>query len=292
MDAILGNDMLMTLMVGGVAFAMAYLRGDQIYNWLHRRSLGSRDEITRLLDAMFVEVNQKQLTLLLLAVSYGLGLLVFVAAWPNWILGVVWGGILVVLGWSAPKWVVRFLYEKRLTKFTDQMVDGLTMMANGVKAGLSITQAMERVVENMPNPISQEFGLALSQIRVGRTVEEALNELGTRIPKADVQMFVTSITVLKETGGNLAETFETIVQVIRERQKVEKKIEAMTAQGLTQGMIITAVPVILMGIMMGLDPGFMKPLFTTTIGLFILTIIFALQIIGWLMIRKIVRIQV
>jgi tight adherence protein B len=165
-------------------------------------------------------------------------------------------------------------------------------MANGVKAGLSITQAMERVVENLPNPISQEFGLALSQIRVGMSVEQALNELGERLPRPDVQMFVTAITVLKETGGNLAETFETIVMVIRERQKVEKKIEAMTAQGLTQGMIITAVPAIIICILFFMDPNFISPLFSTTLGLIVLMVIMTLQIIGWFMIKKIVKIQI
>ena len=84
------------------------------------------------------------------------------------------------------------------------MVDGMTIMANGISSGLSVPQSMERVVDNLGTPISQEFGLVLSQIRLGKSVEEALLDLGERIPRPDVQMFVTAVNILKETGGNLA----------------------------------------------------------------------------------------
>ena len=172
------------------------------------------------------------------------------------------------------------------------MVDGMTLMANGVKAGLSVQQCLERVSENMPNPISQEFGLVLAQLRVGRGMNEALNELGMRIPKPDVQMFVTAVNILSETGGNMAETFQTITYTIRERQKIEKKIEAMTAQGVTQGIIITLVPFFLMGVFAMVDPTYVQPLFNTTMGIIALLMMLTLQTIGGLMIRKVVKINV
>jgi tight adherence protein B len=172
------------------------------------------------------------------------------------------------------------------------MVDGLTIMANGIKSGLSVSQSMERVVDNLMPPISQEFGLVLSQVRLGQSLEEALNDLGERIPRPDVQMFVTSVNILKETGGNLAETFSTIVTVVRERQKVEKKIQAMTAQGLMQGMIVTMVPLVLLVVFLFVDPNYVKPMFTSTMGLILLMVMVGLQIIGGLVIRKIVKIDV
>jgi tight adherence protein B len=195
-------------------------------------------------------------------------------------------------GWQAPKFIVDYLFEKRSEKLVDQMVDGLTIMANGIRSGLSVTQSMERVVDNMPNPIHQEFGLVLSQIKLGLNVEEALSNLGNRIPAADIQMFVTATNILKETGGNLGETFETMVETIRERQKIHKKIEALTAQGVTQGIIITCIPFVLMLIFFFVDPDFIKPLFTTTLGVILLFVMLSLQIIGGLMIRKIVKIKV
>ncbi len=275
-----------------LAFFIVYLWNERILRFLYDKSLGQREEIIRLLDRMFVEVNRKQITITLLLLSFGMGLLFFVLLWPNLIPGLLVGSFFVLIGWILPARLIVHLYEKRCDRFVDQMVDGLTIMANGVKSGLSITQSMERVVENMSNPISQEFSLVLSQIRIGQTVEEALLELGERIPRPDVQMFVTSINILKETGGNMAETFATIVVTIRERQKLEKKIQALTAQGIMQGVIITLVPLILLVVFLILDPAFVMPLFTTTLGVVLLLTMVGLQIIGGLMIRKIVKINV
>jgi tight adherence protein B len=166
------------------------------------------------------------------------------------------------------------------------------LMANGVKAGLSVQQCMERIQENLANPISQEFGLVLSQMRLGRGMSEALNDLGMRIPKPDVQMYVTSVNILSETGGNMAETFQTITFTIRERQKIEKKIDALTAQGVTQGVIITLIPFGLLAVFAIVDPAYVRPLFTTTLGFIALFMMLALQTIGGIMIKKIVKIQV
>lgn len=191
-----------------------------------------------------------------------------------------------------PLIIVKLLYERRCTAFTNQMVDGLTIMANGIKSGSTAAQAMSRVVEIMGNPMSQEFRIVLNQVQFGQSFEESLNDLGERIPRPDVQMFVTAINILKETGGNLAETFQTIVVVIRERQKVEKKIEAMTAQGLMQGLIVTMVPFVLAIVFYIIDPAFIMPMFTTTLGLFLCFVILTLQITGGIVIKKIVTIKV
>jgi tight adherence protein B len=228
----------------------------------------------------------------MLLVSFGFGSLVFLAFWPNLIAGCTFGGLVTIVGWSAPKFIVTSMWEKRCTKFTDQMVDGLTIMANGVKAGLSVTQSMERVCANMGGPIAQEFNLVLNKQRLGMSLEEALTELAERIPRQDVQMFVTGVNILKETGGNLAETFATTVTVIRERQKIEKKIRAMTAQGRTQAMIITMVPFILMGVFFIMDPDYIMPLFTRPLGWFALLIMVSLQVIGGVVMKKVVTIKV
>lgn len=188
--------------------------------------------------------------------------------------------------------VVEMMWNRRCNLFVDQMVDGMTMMANGVKAGLSVQQCMERIKDNLPNPISQEFGLVLSQIRVGRSLQESLTELAVRIPRQDVQMFVTAVNILQETGGNMAETFQTIVFVVRERQKVEKKIEALTAQGMAQGTIIIMVPFVLLIMFWAMDPNYISPLFTTTLGVIALLIMLVLQIIGGITMRKIIKIKV
>lgn len=278
--------------IGGLTFFFAYLMSDRILLWLRDRSLGQREEVLHYLELMFVETDRRKVTLAMITMSFGLGALIFIICWPHVLVGTIFGSVITITMWSVPKVFVRNLWEKRCNALVDQMVDAMTLMSNGIKAGLSVQQCMERVVENMPNPISQEFGLVLSQMRIGRSMAEALNELGMRVPRPDVQMFVTAVNILQETGGNLAETFATITYTIRERQKVEKKIEALTAQGITQGVIISMVPFGLMAVFYIIDPNYVTPLFTTALGLVALFIMICLQVIGGLMIRKIVKINV
>lgn len=291
-NEIISNEYILIPLFGISVFIFAYFTSDKILAFLHRKSLGSREEVLHLLDMMFVETNKQKVTVVMLLVSFGLGSVVFLVFWPNVFFGFFAGSIVTILGWSAPKVLVKSLWESRCTKLTNQMVDGLTIMANGVKAGLSITQSMERVVVNMSGPLAQEFSLVLNKVRLGMALEEALNEFGDRIPRQDVQMFVTSVNILKETGGNLAETFETIVTTVRERQKIEKKIQALTAQGTMQAVIITLVPFVLLMIFVIVDPNYVKPLFTRPLGWFILMVMVGLQVIGGVMMKKIVTIKV
>ncbi len=277
---------------GVCIFVITLLWSDKVIDWGYKRSLGQRDEMLRLMRLMGMDTDQKKVTIMILLLSFGLGALIFLALWPMILPGVALGMAVTVAGWSLPVLVVKSIYETRCNKFVDQMVDGLTIMANGIKAGSNPQESMKRVVEIMNGPISQEFSQVLYQMQVGDSFESALNDLGNRIPRPDVQMFVTAINILKETGGNLAETFQTIVLTVRERQKVEKKIQALTAQGLMQGIIVTLIPFILMIIFAVIDPNFIKPMFTTTLGLVMLFIMLGLLIIGGVVIKKIVTIKV
>jgi tight adherence protein B len=292
MPSFLFNEWFLIPAVSLSVFLVVYGFADKAIGFLHKRSLGQREEVLKILKLMSVEVDQKQVTLTILLISFGLGGLFFILFWPNLLMGLFFGTLVTIAGWSIPLLVVRALYERRCTQFVDQMVDGLTIMANGIKSGSNAMQSMSRVVEIMGNPISQEFNQVILQNQVGQSFEEALSDLGERIPRPDVQMFVTAINILKETGGNLAETFETIVTTIRERQKVEKKIQALTAQGLMQGLIVTMIPFILAIVFFIIDPAYIKPMFSTTLGLVLLVAMLGLQIIGGVLIKKLVTIKV
>lgn len=292
MSFLFGNEAIFIPLVGICVFIFSYFSCDRIINFLHEKSLGSREEVLSLMDKMFIETDRKKVTFAMLAGSFGVGLLAFVVVWPHFGLGIALGGVLCFLGWTAPRVAMNYLWEKRCTRLTDQMVDGMTIMANGIRAGQSLTQSMERVTENLSGPLAQEFGLVLNKIRLGMSVEESLNEFGERIPRQDVQMFVTAVNILKETGGNLAETFQTIVSTVRERQKVEKKIQALTAQGTMQAVIITMVPILLLGMFLVVDPNFVMPLFTKPLGWLALAIMLTLQVIGLVVMKKIVTIKV
>lgn len=270
----------------------AYFLYPRIEKKFLERAFGRRSEILQMLDNMFVPMEEKKLTRLLLLVNFGPSIVFFALLWPRfWLGGLVAVAIWLVVS-QLPYHYFKSLWEKRSDLLVSQMVDGLTIMANGIKAGLSVPQAMERVVDTLPNPISQEFNLVLSQMRLGRSLEEALTDLGERIPRPDIQMFVTAINILKETGGNLAETFTTIVTVIRERQKIEQKIQAMTTQGMMQGLIISFVPIGIILLLWIVDPTYIQPLFSTTLGVILLMIVLGLIALGGIMIKRIVTIRV
>lgn len=292
MSFLLGNEIIFIPLFGITVFIFAYFSADRIIEYLHKKSLGRREEVLALMDKMFIDTDRRKVTLAMLAGSFGIATVMFLVVWPHFGLGIVLFCAFTLAGWQAPTLIMTNLWERRCTRLTDQMVDGMTIMANGIQAGRSLTQSMEGVIENMKGPLPQEFSLVLNKVRLGMSVEDALNEFGERVSRQDVQMFVTAVNILKETGGNLAETFQTIVTTVRERQKVEKKIEALTAQGTMQAVIITLVPLLLLGIFFVLDPNYVMPLFTKPLGWVALALMLTLQAIGLVVMRKIVTIKV
>lgn len=207
-------------------------------------------------------------------------------------------GILVVgpfglpVGYSLPRYVVETLWERRIQSFEDQLLDALAFMSNGLKSGLSLLQAMDMVREELPNPISEEFALALNEQRLGVPLEEALLALERRIGTEDIQIIVTSINILRQSGGNLSETFDTVADTIRERKKVTGRIKSLTAQGVAQGVIIVLMPFVLGFILWIMDPVLISRLWTTWLGWVLILVMLTLQTMGGWMIKRIVKVQV
>jgi tight adherence protein B len=280
------------LLLGVSVFGVSYHYNKQFLDWLRFQSLGTRDYIVDKLSLMFIDIPPNQILLALFCMSFGLGGLVFLAFLPHLFPGIPFAIIMTIIGWKAPKPIVDWIYRRRVKKFVLQMVDALALMSNGLKSGLSIVQSLGLVTEEMPDPIKQEFALILSQNKLGVPLEEAFTGLSNRIKSDDVEMFVTSVNILKETGGNLAETFDMIVATIRDRIKVESKIDAMTAQGLYQGVLVMAIPPILGFVFYQSDPDFMRPLFTTTLGWALIMVIILLEVVGFFVIMKIIKIDV
>lgn len=280
--------------VGMMVFVLSYKYSVNIFEWIETKTYGTRSYITEKLEFLFIEIPQEKLTYMLLGSSVGLGMLVFlvVGIFGNWIVGVILGFIMAFIGFKAPKIIVDFLVEKRIKAYSMQMVDALQLLSNGIRAGLSVPQAIGMIVEEMPSPISQEFNILLQQNRIGMPLEECFENLAKRVPLEDNDMFVSSINILRETGGNLAETFDTIVEVIRERVRLQQKVDTFTAQGMFQGMTIGAMPYLLGLVYYIQDPASMTPLFTTVIGFIMLFLAVALDIAGIYVIMKIVKIKI
>ncbi len=273
-------------------FFLTYIYSKKFFDWILFQSLGTRDYIVETLNMMFIEIPANKILLWLSVYSIGCGSLVFLAFLPQLVPGFCFALLTMFVAWKSPKPIVHWMYQRRIQKFILQMVDSLSLMSNGLKSGLSIVQSIGLVTQEMPNPIHQEFNLLLSENKLGVPLEEAFLNLSKRIQSDDVEMFVTSVNILKETGGNLAETFDTIVSTIRERIKVESKISALTAQGFYQGVFVMMIPPILAVVFQQTDPEFMSPLFNTAPGWFIVLVIILLEVIGFIMIMKIIKIDV
>ncbi|MAF91403.1 MAG: hypothetical protein CL674_09020 [Bdellovibrionaceae bacterium] len=288
----LGQDWILIIGIAAATFVFVMANAEKVMAWFYDKSLGNRQYVLDKFDLMFIENTKKQVTITMLLLSFGLGFVVFMLFWPSLFPAFFFGGIMTFVGAQIPKIMVDIVYEKRCKRFVAQMVEGMSIMGNGIKAGKSVQQAMENVVNNLGNPIRQEFEFTLSQMRLGLSLEEALTNLQERIPEQDVQMFVMSVNILNNSGGDLAKTFNTITDTIRERQKIHNKIDALTAQGKAQGMIMTAMPFALFFIFMAIDPGYVRPLYSTTGGFIIIFIMLLLIGMGGYFMRKVTTIKV
>jgi tight adherence protein B len=171
----------------------------------------------------------------------------------------IYGGFILplvglVAGFFIPRMYVKFRQGRRLKKFNDQLGDGITLMANGLRAGYSLLQAMDAVAREMPTPISQEFRRVVREIGLGVENERAFNNLLRRVPSDDLDLMVTAINVQQEVGGNLAEILEIIGYVIRERVRIKGEIKVLTAQAQISGYVISFLPIILGFILYAMNP--------------------------------------
>ena len=196
------------------------------------------------------------------------------------------------IGLLVPRWFIGFLRSRRLARINAQLGEALTLVSNALRSGLSLQQGIELVVEEMDPPISEEFATVVKETKLGLPLDEALGNLAERVPTPDLDMVVTSIVTIRETGANLAEVFDVIAHTVRERKKVEGKIQAMTAEGMTQGVMMCGVPPALIMAFYFLDPTLVAPLFNTVLGIMMLMIIVALDAMGMWMILNVVKIDV
>lgn len=191
-----------------------------------------------------------------------------------------------------PGLFLKVLKARRLKKFNVQLVDALTGMSNALKAGFSITQSFEAIARDGENPIAQEFDAFLQQTRVGVSFSDALNNLQTRVGSADLTLVCLAVETARQTGGNLTGIFEQIAATIRERFRIENRIQTLTAQGRLQGIVVGAMPLIIGLALLIVDPAMMVPFLQSATGLMVMALVAVLLLCGAMMIRRIVRIDV
>ncbi|MBF0486480.1 MAG: type II secretion system F family protein [Candidatus Omnitrophica bacterium] len=192
-----------------------------------------------------------------------------------------------VIGFIIPKVYANMLIQQRKKQFESQLIDALMIMSSSFRGGLSLIQSMEAVVEEMPEPIRQEFGIVLGENKMGVSLDEAMNRLYKRMPSPALQQMVSAILLARETGGNLPLIFSRIVGTIRERKKIEENLYVLTLQGKLQAVVMSGLPIGFFFMVNATNPQYFRMMTTTEIGRTLLIICAFLWVIGTAVIIKI-----
>jgi len=197
-----------------------------------------------------------------------------------------------VVCFFAPRWYIAFLRGRRLRAFNDQLGDTINLMVNSLRAGYSVMQAMDAVAQEMGEPISTEFGRVGQEVQLGLTLERSLSNMLRRVPSDDLDMMITAINVQREVGGNLAEVLDSISHTIQERVRIKGDIRALTAQSRISGYMVAMVPIVLSVVVYLIQPDLMSLLFTHRCGWIMVGVAVLGIVAGFVVIGKIVNIDV
>lgn len=201
-------------------------------------------------------------------------------------------GLAVVAGIGGgivPFAAVGWLRARRIRRFDEQLVVALETAASGLQAGLSLLQALEGARSESDAPLRDELGLALREIRMGASVDDALDGLCARVGSEEVALFAAGTAMARQVGGNLAGSYRAIADALRERFRVEGKLRALTAQGRMQGWVVGALPLLLGLVMHRIRPDLVEPMLGHPVGWGLAAAVLVLEVIGFFWIRRLLR---
>lgn len=200
------------------------------------------------------------------------------------------GGVLLI--WKAPYWILLTVQAYRRHQFQAQFVDVLVMMSNSMRAGFNLPQTLQILATEMPSPACNEFALVLRDRHLGTSMEAALEGLARRMQSDSVTIFVTSILVTMQTGGDLSRVLDKLTAAIRDRGRAEDRIRTMTSEGRMQGYIIAAIPLLLFTGVSVFSPDSVRTLLQTPWGTILVGVGFFFNIIGLLVMLKMSKVKV
>lgn len=195
-------------------------------------------------------------------------------------------------GLFVPQIIINHLIEKRRAKLDEQLVDGITTLASGVRAGLTLVQSMELLAKNSVGPIKQEFENLLREYELGLPLEVCMTNTSNRIGLQNYRLLFTAIQAHRDRGGNVGESLDRIAEAVREIRRLEGKLQTLTAQGRNQANMIAAMPIILLLVLYMIMPDAMSVLFTEPSGRVVLLIAGSLIVIGFFWIRRIMAVSI
>ena len=205
---------------------------------------------------------------------------------------IFFGFLGLVFAFPIPRVYLRYLKNQRLLKFNEQLEDALLSISGSLKAGFSLSQALDEIARMNRHPISFEFNLLTQELRLGVSFEEAFGKMSKRVGSKDFELVAIAVVTARQTGGELTNVLERLAYVIRERLRITRKVAALTAQGRLQAIIIGAMPFLLLFAMGYIAPDMVNAFLKSPLGIVILLIAIGLVVAGFLIIRKITTIDI
>jgi tight adherence protein B len=165
-------------------------------------------------------------------------------------------------GVGGPHFIVGKMIKRRVNKFTSNFPDAIELMVRGLRSGLPITETLGIVASEVPGPVGIEFRMVSDKMKIGRTMEAALQETADRLGTPEFQFFVITLAIQRETGGNLAETLSNLADVLRKRAQMKLKIRAMSSESKASAYIVGSLPFVVFGLVYMINPHYMGNFFT------------------------------
>ncbi|NJC73587.1 VWA domain-containing protein [Planosporangium thailandense] len=206
-----------------------------------------------------------------------------------WLLGLLLG---VVVGWLATGVYRRLRASRRASRFNEELPDALQLVVSALRSGFSFPQAIGALVSEGDEAVAGEFGRALAETRLGGDLEDALLRTAERTASADLAWLVMAIRVQREVGGTLSEVLETAVETMRERGRLRRHVRALSAEGRLSAWVLIAMPVLLAAFMFTTRREYLRPLYTTPIGLTMLFVAVVMMALGTFWITRVVKVEV
>lgn len=268
-------------------FVSSFLIYHFIYNKISQRVMLIVERYSDKFKEIYLFLNRRVLLIIIVGVPAILSLLALLATGSIFLsLFILFFSILI------PKYFFLILRKRRLKELERQFPSVLISLSNSLRSGLSLTQAIEIISRYERPPVSQEFSLILKEQRIGIPFDQSLHNFYQRNPIDDIQLFVISSITARATGGNLSEIYERLSHTIDEKHRIEGKIKSLTAQGKLQGIVVSLIPPFFLFVLSMIDFELVYPLFSENTGRIILIAVIVLEIIGSVLIRKIVNIKV
>jgi tight adherence protein B len=250
-----------------------------------RTKAGSR--LAKLIEQSGCRTNASAVVVMTVAVAGASGLIAGIVARHWFVLPIA-----AVIGGVIPISYISFRRSRRMKAFEEIFPEALDMLSRAIRAGHAFQSALGMVADELKAPVGPEFKLTFERQNYGLPLREALDQLAERVPILDVRFFVTAVLIQRDTGGNLAEILDTLARVVRERFNIHRQIRTHTAHGRFTALVLLSMPPFLGVVMLFINPDHMNLLFHDKLGQMLLMVAMVMQAIGFIWIRKVIKIEV